>query len=80
MNWPGGTIVSERLKTDVTGSDHDITPARGTMRQVKSGEPGTCLNPFHYPLEAVCLECGRDIRIDRYSILDNWYHVGQMAS
>lgn len=69
--------MTEQLNGDMLSSNHDITPARGTMRQVESGELGTCINPFDYPLLADCLECGERIRIDRYSIIDNWYHVGQ---
>jgi hypothetical protein len=61
-------------------SDHDITPAKGSIRQADSGEPGSLFNPFHYPLVAVCMECGRDIRIDRNSITDEWYHVDKQVS
>lgn len=55
-------------------SDHDIAAAKGSIRQADNGGPRLIVEPFHYPLDAVCL-CGKPIRIDRNSILDVWYYI-----
>lgn len=54
-------------------SDHRITPAEGSARRA-DGRPADLLNPLHYPVTAVCLECGRPIHEERYMFSD-WEHV-----
>ena len=54
--------------------DHDITPARGTSRRVRDGQPADLTRVTDYPVQAVCLECGREIRCDRW-VLAEWHHA-----
>ena len=47
-----------------TSTGHDITPVKGSARQL-DGTPADLTRPSHYPIEALCLECGRPIRCER---------------
>ena len=58
----------------VITNGHDITPKPGTVRSVRSGEPGDLKNPLHYPIEAICLVCDQHVRNERW-LLSEWYHV-----
>jgi hypothetical protein len=53
-------------------SDHDITPRLGTAYTL-TGLRASLLEPGDYPVEAVCLECGRPIRCEQY-FHGEWYH------
>jgi len=54
-------------------NDHHITPKAGTARQL-DGAPADLLNPLHYPVLAVCAECGRAVRCERYFYAE-WEHL-----
>ena len=60
------------------GSDHAITPVPGSARQL-DGQPASLLNPAHYPVEALCIECGRPIRVERYYLAD-WRHIERFTT
>lgn len=55
-------------------AEHDITPKFGTIRRAITGEPTNGLRPMEFPLVAICAECGRTIRIERYFLAD-WVHT-----
>jgi hypothetical protein len=59
----------------VIGGAHDITPVKGSARQL-DGTPADLTRPSHYPVEALCLVCGREIRCDRW-LRSDWYHTGE---
>jgi hypothetical protein len=48
-----------------TWLEHAITPVEGSALR-PDGTPADLLNPGDYPCEAICLECGRPIRDERY--------------
>ncbi len=52
---------------------HDITPVAGSVRRL-DGSPADLGDATHYPVEAVCGECARPIRSDRF-FRRTWYHV-----
>lgn len=54
-------------------SDHEIVPVRGSARQL-DGTPADLLAPMDYPCEALCMECGRPVRCERWLMAD-WYHI-----
>lgn len=54
-------------------NEHDILPVKGSVKKAITGEPADMLNPFNYPLIALCI-CGRHIRIERYFMCE-WVHV-----
>ena len=66
----------------VTETEHAITPRLDTaysMKGANTGLPANLLNPFHYPVEAVCEECGQMIRCEHfYSSDGGWEHLGRM--
>jgi len=65
----------------LTASDqagHEITPRKGSMHHAVTGEPVTGLHPaLDYPIVAVCLVCGRVIRLERF-FLCSWVHVSDL--
>jgi len=54
--------------------DHRITPAEGSAHRA-DGRPADLLNPLDYPVTAVCLACGRPIRVERM-MYSEWKHTG----
>ena len=54
-------------------SDHAITPQLGTVYQ-PNGLRADLNDPRDYPVEAVCVECGRPVRRDTWATNDRWYH------
>jgi hypothetical protein len=56
---------------------HAITPLRGSARQL-DGTPADLNRPVHYPVEAICLECGQPIRCERY-FLAPWAHIARFT-
>jgi hypothetical protein len=54
--------------------DHEIIPGPGSARRVRDGQPADLKNPLHYPVVAVCLNCGQLIRTERW-LLSEWRHV-----
>lgn len=60
-----------------TPRHHAITPVPGSCRQL-DGTPADLMKEAHYPVEAVCQECGGPIRIERhYSPM--WDHVERFS-
>ena len=60
-------------------SNHAITPLYGSARQL-GGAHANLMNPRHYPVEALCVECGQPVRCERYVIIgasgvDDWQHI-----
>jgi hypothetical protein len=53
--------------------DHRITPAVGSARRT-DGRPADLRNPVHYPVTAVCAECGREIWC-KAAMFAEWQHV-----
>ena len=53
---------------------HRITPLAGFARRVRDGAPADLTSPLDYPAEAVCLESGQPVRIERY-FLGEWVHI-----
>jgi hypothetical protein len=43
-------------------------------RHVEDGQAASLLNPAHYPVEALCLECGQPVRCERYYLAE-WRHI-----
>jgi hypothetical protein len=60
-------------------TDHDITPAPGTIVREADGQPGNLLAVFDYPMLAVCLVCGQPVRIER-KFLCEWEHVSPVQT
>lgn len=72
--YPPGMSEHDGLK--LARDDHSITPRKGSMRHAITGEPTLGMRPvLDYPMVAVCRECGRVIRLERYFFAD-WVHVG----
>jgi hypothetical protein len=59
-------------------SNHDITPVKGSARGL-DGTPADLLDFRDYPCEALCLECGRPIRVERYWF-DDWVHIARFSN
>jgi hypothetical protein len=57
---------------------HEIIPRPGTARRVRDGEPADPTRPTHYPVEALCLECGQPIRCERF--LGGWAHIERFSN
>lgn len=55
----------------VASSGHAITPRLHTIHTM-TGVPVSGLNPLDYPLVAICLECGKRIRLA--NVLGDWRH------
>jgi hypothetical protein len=55
------------------GSDHEILPVPGSARQL-DGAPADLLAPMDYPMEALCLACGRPVRCERW-LMCEWRHI-----
>jgi hypothetical protein len=57
-------------------SNHAITPLLGSARRL-GGAHANLLDSRHYPVEALCLECGRPVRCERYIAIgdDDWIHI-----
>ena len=56
---------------------HEAQPSPPTIRSAgpaTAGRVTTGLEPALYPLEALCMICGRPVSIDRF-FLGNWEHV-----
>jgi ABC-type Fe2+-enterobactin transport system substrate-binding protein len=62
------------LMAVTTRDDHDITPQPGTVVREADGQPGNLLAVFDYPVRAVCITCGQQVRIER-KFLSEWEHV-----
>ena len=60
-----------------TSASHDITPVKGSARKL-DGTPADLNKPMDYPVEAVCLECGRPIREERW-FLGEWRHIERFS-
>ncbi len=58
--------------------DHDITPVAGSARQL-DGTPANLTRPLDFPVEAVCRECGRPIRVERYYLAE-WRHIERFTT
>lgn len=54
-------------------SNHAITPVRGSARRL-DGLPANLMDPLDYPVEAICLECGKPIRTERFYSA-TWTHL-----
>jgi hypothetical protein len=54
--------------------DHEITPLAGSARRVRDGTPADLTRPTDYPAEALCLECGQPVRIERF-YFGEWRHI-----
>jgi hypothetical protein len=65
------------VSTFNTSTSHDITPVKGSARQL-DGTPADLRNPRDYPIEALCLECGRPIRVERY-YFSGWAHIERFS-
>ncbi len=59
----------------VTG--HDITPLEGSARRL-DGQPADLTRPTHYPVEAICAECGQPVRCERW-FLSEWRHIDRFS-
>ena len=57
----------------VRDDGHDVTPARGSMRD-RHGNPTDGLSPLDFPLTADCAYCGQAIKLIRW-ILAEWIHI-----
>jgi hypothetical protein len=58
----------------VVPGDHEIVPQIGTARRVRDGQPASITRPSDYPVLAVCMTCGREIRCDRW-LMAEWRHL-----
>ncbi len=58
-------------------SDHEIIPLPGSARQL-DGAPADLTRPMDYPCEALCRECGRPVRCDRW-FLSEWRHIDRFT-
>jgi len=58
-------------------SDHEIIPLPGSARQL-DGTPADLTRPLDYPCEALCRECGRPVRCDRW-LLAEWRHIDRFT-
>ena len=72
--------------TEVSASDHEILPLRDSWYRTGAGNaPGTpadMLNPYHYPIEAICSSCHQVIRCEKFlagADGGDWRHTGRMA-
>jgi hypothetical protein len=54
---------------------HEITPVRGSARKL-DGTRADLTRPMDYPVEALCVECGRPVRCDRW-LLAEWRHIAR---
>jgi hypothetical protein len=61
-----------------TSAGHAITPVEGSARQL-DGTPADLRNPYHYPAEAVCLECGQPVRIENW-LTGTWRHLERFSN
>jgi hypothetical protein len=59
-------------------SEHHITPVKGSARQL-DGTPADLTRPLDYPAEALCLECGRPVRAERY-YFSEWVHIARFSN
>ena len=59
-------------------TSHDITPVKGSVRQL-DGTPADLCKPLDYPVEALCLECGRPIRCERW-FTGEWVHIDRFSN
>ena len=59
------------------GSGHDITPVRGSARQL-DGTPADLTRPMDYPWDALYLVCGRPVRVERW-FLGPWRHLERLT-
>jgi hypothetical protein len=62
----------------IGGGRHDITPVKGSARQL-DGNSANLTRPSHYPVEALCLECGQPIRCERW-FLGGWVHIERFSN
>ena len=60
-----------------TSAGHDITPVKGSARKLDS-TPADLTKPLDYPVEAICLVCGRPIREERW-FLGEWRHIERFS-
>ena len=61
-----------------TSTSHDITSVKGSARQL-DGTPADLTRPSHYPVEALCLECGQPIRCERW-FRSEWVHLERFSN
>jgi hypothetical protein len=61
-----------------TTTSHGIIPVKGSARQL-DGTRADLTRPSHYPVEAVCLECGQPIRCERW-FLGGWEHIKRFSN
>lgn len=64
-------------------TDHEITPLRASARRL-GGAHADLMNPAHYPVEALCVQCGQPIRCERCVIIgavsgENWIHLDKFS-
>lgn len=61
---------------------HEVVPQPGTVYSVGPANaacPASLLNALHYPVEAVCMACGKRIVCDRM-VLGRWRHEERRPS
>jgi len=68
--WLTGWVVV----LSISLGDHEIVPKPGSARRVRDSEPADLTHVSDYPVEAVCLICGRPIRCERW-LLAGWRHI-----
>jgi len=62
----------------VTVTDHEIIPVKGSARQL-DGTPADLTRPLDYPAEALCSECGRPVRCERW-LRGKWVHIVRFSN
>lgn len=71
LRWYGHAMAS-------TLRNHAVTPVKGSTRRL-DGLPADLMNPLDYPVEAVCLECGKPIRTEHF-YSPAWQHIARFST
>lgn len=61
---------------------HEIVPKPGTVYSIgpsRAGREADLRNSLHYPVEALCAECGERVTCDGY-LLGRWRHEPRPVS
>jgi hypothetical protein len=64
---------------ELAPAGHAITPVAGSAVKTKqgfSGAPANLMDRTHYPVEAICAECGGIVRAERMYLCE-WEHTGR---
>jgi hypothetical protein len=68
---------------ELVSSGHEIIPVAGSARSL-DGMPADLTRPLCYPVEALCMTCGRPVRCDRWLSLTPgdagaWEHIDRFT-